>query len=359
MTTSDKDFSADKIKQEYKSIGNSSFYKIYDEFSRDCKKYDGDSAGSCYNGDLDSDVTDTKVAELVKELYINLYRIYYTMETQSNDYFEENQNEVKKMGYIYIKYWLYDQIFNKNFNDTQIEKVFEGWKKYIDKKIIYEPVNPYIFYNLKKDEIKKLRKIYAFSTFLYENIKYFETENNINSKYLDYFGEGLDEFISSMNRCPSEVSRGDYCREFDEFVNICKDNSSIAGISIYPENEGYSNEDIRKYLLTVEKRENKSLYIYINDKKMLNFLKTSDFLSNKNSTIAATSVVGSAIGLSSIFYYFYKFTPFGSTLLKGKRKNIVNIDKQAHNSLLYTSDTEQIPFENREYKVAYHTFNDT
>ncbi|SCA60278.1 VIR protein [Plasmodium vivax] len=334
MTTNDKDFTVDKIKQEYEFIKGSNFYKIYDEFNLECRnrRY-ADNGASCLNDNSDG---------------------------SNNDYFEDNEDEIKKIGYIYLRYWLYDKIVKDNFDDSKIKELYQGWESRIYNKVKYKPTKPFIFYSLKKDEINKIRKIYAFSTILYENVKKFKTYHNNNSKYIDYFGEGLDEFISSINICASKVSSDDYCKEFDEFVNICKDNSSNAGISIYPVNEGYSPDDSNKYLLSAEEYKDKLLYIYLKDKKMLNFLKTSHFISTKNrTTIAATSVVGSAIGLSSIFYYLYKFTPFGGSLRRGKGKNIVNIDEQAHNSLLYTSDTEQIPFKNREYKVAYHTFNDT
>ncbi|CAI7719386.1 hypothetical protein, conserved [Plasmodium vivax] len=360
MTTSDKDFTVDKIKEEYKFVEESNFYEIYDEFNWECKNGSyTDNGASCLNDRSDDWTRFPEVNNLLKQLYSNLYRIYNTIAGNGNDYFDGSE-DVKKMGYIYLNYWLYDKIVKGDFDDTKIEELYQGWKKRIQNKVNYKPSKPYIFNSLKKDEINKLRKIYAFSTILYENINQFVTYNNNNNKYMDYFGEGLDEFISSINKCSSEKPTDNYCKEFKKFLNKCKDNSSKAGISIYPVNEGYSPDDSNKYLLSAEEYKDKLLYIYLKDKKLLNFLKTSHFISTKNrTTIAATSVVGSAIGLSSIFYYLYKFTPFGGSLRRGKGKNIVNIDEQAHNSLLYTSDTEQIPFKNREYKVAYHTFNDT
>ncbi|CAI7721746.1 hypothetical protein, conserved [Plasmodium vivax] len=361
MPSEEKEFSVNDIKEEYKFIETSSFYKIFNEFSWPCNhpNYFGPVA-SCYpvaSGELTGA---DAVTTILKDLYSNLYRIYYTIEEKQNDYFDKNRDVAKKMGYIYLKYWLYEQLINKDFSDTQIEQVFDGYKNHICNKFDHKSSNNFMFYSLKKDEINKIRKIYAFSTILYENVNKFNTYNNGSSKYMDYFGEGLDEFISSINKCYIEKSTDNYCNEFKEFLNKCKDKDFNTGILISPENKEYSTDGTSKYLLTVEKYENESLFIYLKDKKMLNFLKTSNFLSNKyKTTIAATSVVGSAIGLSSIFYYFYKFTPFGSALRKGKRENIVNIDEEAHNSLLYTPDTEQIPFKNREYKVAYHTFSDT
>ncbi|SCA59604.1 hypothetical protein PVC01_000015300 [Plasmodium vivax] len=270
MTTNDKDFTVDKIKQEYEFIEDSSLYKIYDEFNWDCddSRYHNDK-DSCLKDKTDSWTTFSEVNNLLKQLYSNLFRIYYTMKIINNDYFEHYQDELKKMGYIYLKYWLYDKIVKDNFDDSKIKELYQGWKKRIQNKVNYKPPKPFIFYSLKKDEINKIRKIYTFSTILYENIKTFETENNNNSKYMDYFGEGLDEFISSINRCASKVSSDDYCKEFDEFVNICKDNSSNAGISIYTGNVGYSPDDSNKYLLSVEEYKDKLLYIYLKDKRIL------------------------------------------------------------------------------------------
>ncbi|KMZ76607.1 hypothetical protein PVIIG_05789 [Plasmodium vivax India VII] len=308
MDTSDKDFSVDKIKEAYQFIEGSNFYKIYNELNWDCNSTNYyDSGASCFNGTTDEWTNFPNVNDFLKNLYSNLYRIYHTIAGNGNDYFDDNENVIKTIGYVYLKYWLYDQIFNKNFNDAQIEKVLEGLKNHVSNKLENKPSNPFMLYDLKKDEINKIRKIYAFTIILYENANDFANHNNNNSKYMDYFGEGLDEFISSINKCYIEKSTDNYCNEFKEFLNKCKDKDFNTGILISPENKEYSTDGTSKYLLTVEKYENESLFIYLKDKKMLNFLKTSNFLSNKyKTTIAATSVVGSAIGLSSIFYYFYK-----------------------------------------------------
>ncbi|EDL42675.1 variable surface protein Vir21, putative [Plasmodium vivax] len=347
MTTSDKDFSVDNIKKKYKFIEDSNFYKIYNEFNWDCR--DGrysDLGVSCFNGSSNGWTKFPEVTNILKKLYSNLYRIYVTNGGDNNDYFDDNEDEIDKMGYFYVKYWLYDQIFNNNLNDSKIKELYQGWNNYVKKEVEHKSNNPCIFYSLKKDEIKNIRKIYAFSTLLYQNVNKFKTNYNNNSKYMDYFGEGLDAFFSSINKCSSEKHTDNYCKEFKEFLNKCKDESLNAGILIYHGNNVYSPDDSNKYLLSIETYENKPLYIILKDKKMLNFLKTSNFLSNKNrNTIAATSAVGSAIALSSIFYYFYKFRPFGRNLRKGKGGNIVDINERAHDSLLHTPDTEHMPFQ--------------
>ncbi|SCA60543.1 Plasmodium vivax Vir protein, putative [Plasmodium vivax] len=204
-----------------------------------------------------------------------------------------------------------------------------------------------------------LKNIYALYAIFYNNTNVSETCNNDKCKYTDYFGKGLEDFINSFKKCTSNSPNDNYCNEFNEFIKMCKENSEYAGILIYDVPTKSEAGTTGKYLLSIEEYKNKPLYIYLKNENLLNLLKTSDFLSNKKSTIAATSVVGSAIGLPSIFYYLYKFTPFGSSLRKGKGKNIVNIDKEEPNDFLYTSDPEQTPYESRNYNVAYHTFSDT
>ncbi|VUZ99853.1 PIR protein, partial [Plasmodium vivax] len=212
---------------------------------------------------------------------------------------------------------------------------------------------------LSLNHINTLKNIYSLYTIFYNNTNFSEICNNDKCEYTDYFGKGLDDFINSFKKCTSNSPNVNYCNEFNEFIKMCKENSEYAGILIYDEPTKSKAGTTGKYLLSIEEYKNKPLYIYLKNEKLLNFVKTSHFLSNKKSTIAATSVVGSAIGLPSIFYYLYKFTPFGRSLHKAKRKNIVNINDEAHNSLLHTSDTEQTPLKSRNHNIAYHTFSDT
>ncbi|VUZ99917.1 PIR protein [Plasmodium vivax] len=353
----DKDYILDEIKKNYIFNGKSKFYRVYEVFNKSCNDFH-DNNISCLPDPTTSWEKSSEVIDLLKDLYSNLHRIYATLTGTNNVYVDDIKREDYKLCFTSLKYWLYDQIITKELEETKIVEIFTGWKSYIKGKVENPTSNYCEFNKLTLDEIKKLKNIYALYTVLYDNDK-FETCNKNTCKYLDYVGKGLDELISSINSCSSNPNMTNYCKELKEFLDLCKENNEDAGISIYEENTRSNADRDGKHLLTSQKYNDQPLYIYIKDENLLNFVKTSDFLSNKSTTIAATSVVGSAIGLSSIFYYFYKFTPFGSTLRKGKGKNVVDIDERANDSLLYTPDTEQIPFKNREYKVAYHTFSDT
>ncbi|CAG9482276.1 unnamed protein product [Plasmodium vivax] len=357
--SNDKDYCLDKIKEAYNFISDSVFYKIYKEFDISCNSKDFDGGASCPPDPFGDSTISEKVINLLKDLYSNLYRVYYTSENKTNDYFDDSITEVKEIGCMCLKYWLYDQIVSKGLEESQIKELFSGHAKYINGKIKDVPNNYCNFNELSLNHINTLKNIYAFYTIIYDNANNIETCDSEKCKYMNYFGKGLDDFINSIEKCSVDTSNINYCNQFNEFIELCKKDNVHAGISIYHEPTKSKAGTKGKYFLSYEKYQNEPLYIYLKDEKMLNFLKTSHFISNKNSTtIAATSVVGSAIGLSSIFYYLYKFTLFGSSLRRGKEKNLVNNDEEAHNSSLYKSNTEKLPLQNREYKVQYHTFND-
>ncbi|KMZ86066.1 hypothetical protein PVBG_05465 [Plasmodium vivax Brazil I] len=302
---------------------NSNFYKIYDEFSKGCTTYRTDNDESCYKKVEQISEYSSDVNEILKDLYSMLYRIYATLPGTNNTYFEDVELNDEKLGCLCLKYWLYDQIILKGFSDSKILDLFVGWKTYVQEKIEYGTKKKCIFNNLNKDEINKIKNIYSLYAVLNDNSNNYENCSNDNCKYLEYFGEGLDEFINSINKCSNKEYTDNYCNEFKEFLNLCKDTNEHAGISIYDESTKTEDGTAGEYLLSVETYDNKPHYIYLKDKEMLNFLKTSNFLSNKSTTIAATSVVGSAIGLSSIFYYLYKVIP--NDILKYKYCILINI----------------------------------
>ncbi|SCA60699.1 hypothetical protein, conserved [Plasmodium vivax] len=344
----------------YNFIANSVFYNIYKEFDKPCSGYPLDRGVSCPPDSFGGSRISEKVINLLKELYSNFYRVNITCEGHNNDYFGDYLYEVEKIGCMCLKYWLYDQIITKGLNESEIKDLFNGYNHYINGKIKDISKNYCNFKELDLNDIKNIKKIYALNTFLHTYYTNFNNCNSNSCNYMEYFGEGLDEFINSIKKCSSNEYSGNYCEEFNEFLNICKDGNKYAGFKTYHDNDKNAEDTSMKYLLSVETYEQKPLYIYIKNKEVLNFVRNSHFLNALNrTTIAATSAVGSAIGLSSIFYYLYKFTPFGSTLRKGKGKNILNIDQGAHDALLYTSDAEQTPFQSRKYNVAYHNFSDT
>ncbi|SCA60394.1 Plasmodium vivax Vir protein, putative [Plasmodium vivax] len=356
--SNDEKYILENISKEHSFIHNLDFYKIYKEFNEPCDNRQVKDA--CYGGDTEQWSQKNEVKELLKNIHSNLYKIYSTLKRERTEYFDNVVLKDENICCVSLKYWLYDKIVTNDLNDDEIKELFDGWKKHIDPNAIYHQFQPCTFYNLNMDEIKSIKNIYALYTILQSTTKSFENCNEIECKYKDYFEQGLVEFINSVNKCSNNPSENEYCKEFKDFLQICTGSNTYAGIAVYNEYKGSIDNTSKKYLLFAEKYENDKLYAYIKDNIWLNWSKIDHIVNpQKRTTIAATSVVGSAIGLSSIFYYLYKYTPFGSSLRKGKGKNIVNIDEGTRDFLLYTSEAEQEPFKSMKYNVAYHTFRDT
>ncbi|KMZ77196.1 hypothetical protein PVIIG_06346 [Plasmodium vivax India VII] len=303
--SNDKEYVLKKIKENYNVFGNSKFYKIYEVFYKPCTIF-SDNSVSCCPQSTNFGANSSEVTQILKDLYSNLYRIYDSIVGTNNTYFDDVEAKDYKLCYTSLKYWLYDQIINGELEQTEINDIFTGWENNIKNKISIDPPHRCLFNKLTLDEMKRLKNIYALYTVLYDNNATFVTCNNNTCKYLEYIGKGLDELISSINSCSIKSNQTYYCNEFKEFVDLCKEENVEAGISIYDKNTKSKAEVAKKHLLSVQIYENEPHYIYVKNDNLLNYVKTSDFLSNKTTTIAATSVVGSAIGLSSIFYYFYK-----------------------------------------------------
>ncbi|CAI7723933.1 PIR protein [Plasmodium vivax] len=357
----DKEYTLDKIKNKHLFIQNSDFYTIYKEFDNQC-----DSANNrdvCYNGSIEELSQFPKVTKLLKKLYGNLHKIFSSVARHRNIYFGNANTDDEKLCCIYLKYWLYDQIITEGLDANEIKKLFEGWEKHVKDEINYYSLKPCIFHNLNRDEINKIKNIYAFNTLLYPNAEKFENCAHNECKYMEYFGEGLNELNNSINNCYSNIPSVNYCNELNEYLNICKADDKYAGTSIYHEYNEKVLGSGKKYPLSVEEYENQLLLIYVKNKNWIYYGKNAHLFNPKNKIITAVaSATFSVVGISTIFFYLYKNTSFGSRFFnrKGKNKKIlVDIDDKERNTLIYTSNNKQNPSKNREYTMAYQTLKNS
>ncbi|SCA59792.1 hypothetical protein PVC01_000021200 [Plasmodium vivax] len=303
--SNDNDYILENIKNEHSFIDKLDFYNIYKEFDIPCKNQFGQDA--CYKGDTDRWTQTYDVKELLKNIHSNLYKIYSTLNNKRSEYFGYVKLKDEKIYCASLKYWLYDKIVTKDLNEDDIKGLFEGWENHIQKNIEYDRLESCKFYNLNKDEIKRIKNIYALNTILQTTMNIFETCSDKECKYKDYFEQGLIEFINSANKCSNDSMMKGYCAEFSEFLKICYHNNENKGITVSKTYNEPSDDNGMRYLLYVKNNINDTLYVYIKNNKWINWNKISHLLNTqKSATIAATSIAGSAIGLSSIFYYFYK-----------------------------------------------------
>ncbi|CAI7721727.1 PIR protein [Plasmodium vivax] len=340
-------------------IQNSDFYTIYKEFDNQC-----DSANNrdvCYNGSIEELSQFPKVTKLLKKLYGNLHKIFSSVARHRNIYFGNANPDDKKFCCTYLKYWLYDKIITEGLDGNEIKKLFEGWEKHVKDEINYYSLKPCIFHNLNRDEINKIKNIYAFNTLLYPNAEKFETCNKNVCEYMDYFGEGLNELNNSINNCYSKLWSENYCNEFNEYLNVCNADDKYAGTSIYQQDKEEVFGVGKRYALSVEKHENQLLPIYVKNKNWIYYGKNAHLFNPKYKIITAVaSTTFSVVGIFTIFFYLYKYTSFGSRFFNKKKKKIlIDIDDKDCNTLIYTSNTQDTPTKNIGYTVAYQNFKNS
>ncbi|SCA59616.1 hypothetical protein PVC01_000015800 [Plasmodium vivax] len=288
--SNDKEYTLENITKKHLFIKDLDYYKLYEEFNKSCNNTFGDDA--CYKRTTEGWAKTNDVIELLKDIHGNLYKIYATLNEDTTDYFNYFNPTNVKICCISLKYWLYDKIVSKGFNEDQIKELFDGWTNHIHPNAKYHKFQPCMFYDLNKDEIKRIKNIYALYTILQSTKKIFENCSEQECKYKDYFEQGLFEFINSANKCSSDSMLEGYCAEFRDFLNICHDNKENIGIRISANYYVPRVHDGMRYLLSVKNKENQALYVYIKDNKWLNWDKISDLLNiQKRTTIAATSVV--------------------------------------------------------------------
>ncbi|VVA00265.1 PIR protein, partial [Plasmodium vivax] len=205
------------------------------------------------------------------------------------------------------------------------------------------------------------KNIYAFNTLLYPNAEKFKNCAHNECKYMEYFGEGLNELNNSINNCYSNIPSVNYCNELNEYLNICKADDKYAGTSIYHEYNEKVLGSGKKYPLSVEEYENQLLLIYVKNKNWIYYGKNAHLFNPKNKIITAVaSATFSVVGISTIFFYLYKYTSFGSRFFNKKKKKIlIDIDDKDCNTLIYTSNTQDTPTKNIGYTVAYQNFKNS
>ncbi|SBS99686.1 PIR Superfamily Protein [Plasmodium ovale curtisi] len=347
-------FSYNEIEEKYDFLKTSHFGKIYKEFN-DTKLFVEE--GKQYCNDL---ITKLSIPHNNKELIFNfcnnLYKIIVKVNDLNNSIFDEIDND-DKMYCFSLKYWLYDQLKNTGAMGLKINEHFEEWQKGIKDKINKTYSNPCTFNELEEDQYNKLKSIYAFVLFYYNNINVIHEKKFVLCKYLNYFGKGLKAYYESLSEC-SKGKRGDnYCKEFNEFQKIYKLNKIFWKNSTYNTGYNYSGDKTYDCPLVIESIQNPILIKYKEKKNILS-LCDQPIDSLKGSIISGSSAAGATVGISAFLFYLFKFTNIRSLFGRGKQKDdtvFLNVGEGGHNFAFPISEQEQANFGNSEYNIAYYS----
>ncbi|SBT52459.1 PIR Superfamily Protein [Plasmodium ovale wallikeri] len=359
MATHDDNFTFDELKAVYEFLGNTKFGKIYVEFS-DEKTFDEDGQKHC--GEIkESGLTYSNVDEEIQIKFCNnLYKIIVKVNGWNNGIFNGVDKD-DKMYCICLKYWLYDKIENSGPKGLHFDDFFEKWQKDIKNKIKDSSSNPCIFNKLTWGENNKITGIYALKLLFLNNIKEFNEKQNVDCKYLNYFGKNFNEYVNSIDKCSKKESEDNYCKEFNKFHNIYKEDCGYFKTSSEAREYEYKVGDTINCSLKIESPKEPLHLSYWNKMQRIH-LSDHPFDSLNSSIIPTSSAIGTTVGLSAFLLYLYKYTSFGSlfrTRIQKDNTMFDNIDEGTHSFTMPTSELESTHYENGNYKITYYSLNNS
>ncbi|SBT74272.1 hypothetical protein, conserved [Plasmodium ovale] len=349
-------FSFDEFMKKHKIFDTLKFAKIYKVFNDETTS---DQKANNYCKEIKRELTFPYNDEKLMLNFCNvLYKIIVKYNTLSDDFFEGIPKD-DKMYCISMKYWLYEKLLNLGPLGLKVDKILEKWKTKLEEKILATMSYPCTFNELDMDAMDKIRSIYTFVLLYYKHLGTFNNteDQNIECKYIDYVGRGLKEYYESLKRCSKREDNDIYCKEFNEFQEIYKENNLYWKTSKEDKKYSYSETNTVNCALKIESN-NKPVHIsYWNDREKLH-LSNEPMDSLNSSIIPASSAIGTAAGISAFLLYLFKFTNIGSLFGLGNKKDntmLLNVDQGIHDFTSPISEPERNNFGNNEYKISYYS----
>ncbi|SBS94727.1 PIR Superfamily Protein [Plasmodium ovale curtisi] len=193
------------------------------------------------------------------------------------------------------------------------------------------------------------------------NLDTFHTQNNIKCKYMDFLGKELKVYHESVNRCSETDGKNNYCKEFKEFQDIYKIGKIYWKNSTSDTEFHYTQDSTHNCPLYIESWKDPIRLIYKEANYTLH-LSNQPMDTVNSSIISASSAIGTTVGISAFLLYLYKYTSLGSLFRhRIKKSNIIfdNMNTEAHNFTLPTSEIENSHFENSDYNISYYSLKNS
>ncbi|SBT74652.1 hypothetical protein, conserved [Plasmodium ovale] len=347
MSSLPNNFTYEEFKNKHTFLEKLKFSILYNEFYNHTEFY-GNARTYCTeikNGML----FPYEDENLILNFCHNLYKINVKINGWQDllfNYLSEND----KTYCTSLKYWLYEEIGKLSPKGQKIDENFQKLKEMLESKIGSKLSVTCTFNELDWDEHQKLKSIYAFMLIYYSNIDAFKVNNNIECKYLDYFGYGLKEYYDSLNRC-SAKEESKYCKEFNEFKEFFKEVDLYWKTSEAEKSYIYSGDDTVNCALAIESTYDSLNLSYWHEKKIIHL---SDYpnASSKSTIISASSAIGATAGFTNIGSLFGHVKQKDNTML-------LNVDEEIHDFAFPISEPEHTNFVDREYKISYFSVDNS
>ncbi|SBT52191.1 PIR Superfamily Protein [Plasmodium ovale wallikeri] len=316
MLVGSSHFTHNQLETNFPSLQESKFSKIYKELDKSCTAVDyGEYESEAYDCSVYKiSGSDDYVIDLLKKLHRNLDKIHSTVNETANGHFNDPPNDEKEYC-LYLKYWFYYELVTKEDYKSQISNIFEKWKEYTTGKEANDELKHCTFHEVTFDEIEKLKSIYTFRLIFYNNIGAFNNNNDIECRYMNYFGTGLKEYYQTDENNKSQCA------------------------------------------LVIESLKNPLSLTY---KKSYDRWHLSDQLTDslKGSIISGTSAVGATVGISAFLLYLFKFTKIRSLFGPGKHMDntmFLNMKEGSHDFTFPMLESKHSDSGYNEYKISYYS----
>ncbi|SBT58276.1 PIR Superfamily Protein [Plasmodium ovale wallikeri] len=351
MSTGGENFDYEEFIKKYDFLQPLTFNKIYEKFN----EYRSNTDGNQYCNTIKDQLSiPSDYEEHILHFCNILYKIIFNLEGSQNDLYE-NEPEDYKMYCSLLKYWLFEEKETLPILPNT-DGIYQSARNKLQFKLHDNNTFPCTFYELNRNDMKKLRKIYAFVLIYFSNFRTFKNKY-IDCKYLDYLGKGLIEFYSNMNSCSKKLTQDNFCKELMEIQNNFKLDHFHLIHSTEDTSYRYVADETVGCPLEI-KSINKPFHLLYKEGKNRWLLTDEPIDSINNSIISASSAIGATVGISSFLVYLFKFTNIGSLFSRGKQDEnemFLNIDEGMHDFTYPISEPEHNNFGNSSYKISYYS----
>ncbi|KMZ95690.1 hypothetical protein PVMG_05834 [Plasmodium vivax Mauritania I] len=259
-----------KLTEENPRLKNSELHKFYNEFNEDCNSNVDDLYCTIQNS---HEEIGSSAKKLCNKFFCKLKKLL----REKPDYFTKKDDSYKiNNRCTYLKFWFYDQVIKEKLTENDVKSIINHWKRQKDI-FLGEYKCPCEFYEMKKNEIKNIKKLYDYFVF-YDVYKKFSIINNkiYNSSYCKYWKSVIDLYNQKVLEC-KQIKNSGSCKEFDNYIKSSINTNYLLAFNGECKNEKLSKSLYRnsETLVTVDS----SLLSLLeeieikNDKKLIKFYK--------------------------------------------------------------------------------------
>ncbi|SBS91120.1 PIR Superfamily Protein [Plasmodium ovale curtisi] len=326
---------------------NATLYKMYNRFSNTCINYEEETYGYEYCPlEQYEGISSLSLKIFISKVLTNLIRMSYNkMISFLGINFDEEHVCTN------FKYWFLDYILYREYNDTDIKKLFQK----LDEKKEHFVESDCELYPMTLNEIKVMKKVYDYYAFYHAYKEEHEKiiEGISKSKYCEYIKSGIlysDYYHTTCAESP--YSDKSLCKEFNKYIknHIDFDKNKLSSIKCVGDKSSLFEDEQLEYKFP----EDKKLPLDEDTEVDSQASEGPGLTGSSMSTVLSVSFVGTFF----VLFLLYKFTPFSSFLrpqIQRMKRLWKNENQETKELLINNYETEDSDSENKGYNITYHS----